>query len=178
MFNTIGRKEEFILKYISNVGCLFETNLKHLKLTRNVIRNCMKKGLIYKHNPVFVFTQFTIPYLLTKKGKDLMSERYSISPYISNVNQAEHDYVLGSIYMGLLISEQDSWETEMDLLNKYSGGPVIDGRYRDINNNKVGVEVITSAYTDEDIKGKQAFIDKHCDKSIVIYTNDIFSKGD
>lgn len=142
-------------------------------MSNKVLYTCLSKGFIKKERPIFIFTHLTIPYSLTEQGKKLVGKRYSIKPYKNNINQVEHDYVLGSIYNNLSKNEQDSWITETSLIVKYPLEVVVDGVYKDNNNLTYGVEVITESYSKSDIQEKLNFIKKYCNKEIVIYTKDI-----
>lgn len=173
IFENITLKEESLIKTISKTGFFFEMYLTNLNMSTKIIYSCIKKGFIVRERPVFIFSNLTTPYSLTEKGKELASNRYSISPYRTSINQAEHDYVLGSIYTSLSQDEQSSWETETSLLVRYPGQSVVDAIYIDSFNNIVGVEVITDDYSEDEINAKLHFIKNYCDKKIIIYTKDI-----
>ena len=176
IFN-LTKREEQLLKTISNTGYFFEMYLDKLNISMKIVYNCINKGFITRENTVFLFTNLTTPYCLTNKGKDLVKNMFSINPYRTNLNQVEHDYVLGSIYVDLSNAEQNSWQTETSLMMKYPGQSIIDAMYTDLFNDLVGVEIITEDYSDKDINAKLEFIRKYCEKKVIIYTKDILKKG-
>lgn len=158
---------------VAKTGFCFEIYLNKLNIDKAVLLSCVKKGLIKKDKPVFIFTNLMNPYLLTQNGKEFASNKLSVRPYRTHLSRAEHDYVLGNVYIGLSKSEQISWESETSLGVKYPSQAVVDGRFTSNDNKLVGVEVITEAYSENEIDNKLSFLKLHCDKKIVLYTKDI-----
>ncbi|MCQ4924825.1 hypothetical protein NE686_17115 [Tissierella carlieri] len=174
----ITKKEEVVLKTIARTGFFLDPYRHESNVSDKVIRNCVKKELIKKENPpVMVFTKLLSPYTLTDKGMAIVRYKYMISLYKENLRHIEHDYVLGKIYLTLSEEEQETWRTESDLLLEYPSTSVIDGTYIDKQDKRVGVEVITSSYSEHDIDLKMKFIHKHCDRAIILNTKDIFKGG-
>lgn len=173
----LTKKETVLMKLIARVGFYVEPFKNQLGISDKIVYNCMSKGLIKDYSPQLVFGTLLRAYSLTDKGKYLIKGFYGINPYISKIRQLEHDYLLGKIYLSLSGKEQETWKTELYLMNKYPGESVVDGIYIDENNNIVGVEVITEYYSDNEIDNKITFIKKYCDKDIIIRTKDILKKG-
>ena len=170
----ISKNEETLLKCIARTGLFLELYKGQLSISTATINSCIKKDLIIKDRPVLIFTKLLTPYKLTEKGKYIVNYLYMITPYQSNARQIEHDYILGKIYLSLNDSERETWRTEGELMLFYPNSSVVDGVYTDINKALVGIEVITSNYSENDISSKKDFISKYCDKAIILNTKDIF----
>ena len=92
--------------------------------------------------------------MLTEKGKETVKNELLIRPYNGQLDQAEHDFVLGKIYGMISEKEKDSWITETDLEIIYPGETIIDGFYIDNKKRKVGVEILTDNYKKNIIEEK------------------------
>ena len=169
----INNKEERLLKLIAKTGFYFMPFLELLNLHELTVNSCLNKGLIKKEKPVMVFGKFLSPYRLTDYGKTIINTLYLITPYKDNIRHIEHDYMLAKIYLSLSVEERESWVTEGELLIRYPNSSVVDGLFTDLDGHLVGVEVITSNYSENDIALKTDFISRYCDKAIIMNYKDL-----
>lgn len=165
---SITDKESRVIKMIARTGFYIEDYNKELGISKKIIRSCINKGLICKGHHIFFYKKLCQPYFLTDASSVLVKERFSISPYKFKTSQGNHDFVLGHIYLSLTEKERDSWITETALDMKYPGESIADGLFTSLNNNIVGVEVLTNNYTKSEVENKKRFIEKYCDLSMII----------
>ncbi|MCK9470659.1 MAG: hypothetical protein M0Q88_02770 [Bacilli bacterium] len=175
-FISISNKEEELLRLIANVGCFIKPYENKLLISRHIVNGLVKSGLVVDQFSCLLYTKIFKVFTLTNSGKEFVKNKYLISPYMTKLRNVEHDYILGNIYLNLSKEERLTWTTEMALHNKYPNSTVIDGLYINSKSETVGIEVITENYSEEEIKGKEFFLSKHCDKKIVIHSKDVFGK--
>lgn len=164
----LGKKEENLIKLIGRCGFFVDDFKSKLGVSKHVVASCLKKDLIYKENAMFFYSKIMIPYCLTNTGKSYVKDKYFISPYRFKPSQTNHDFVLSNIYLSLSEEEREEWISETSLMSLYPNEKVTDGMYRNKNGDVIGVEVITSSYSDFYIESKMSFIERYCDRSIII----------
>ncbi|HPS30810.1 MAG TPA: hypothetical protein PLZ43_11180 [bacterium] len=109
---------------------------------------------------------------LTCTGKKFVKSALVDKLYKYNVRQMSHDIKLSEKYMTLSQAERDTWVHEGKMNEQYEkmgipkelieSGEVktIDGCYMNSDGEMVGVEILTSNYSEETIQGKMSAI-KH-----------------
>ena len=168
IFNQVSLKESKVLKLIARTGFYVSEYNNNLGISKYVLNNCIRKGLIIEGRLIFLHKKLCKPYFLTEKGIEIVKDKYWIDRYRYNKNQEEHDFILCKIYLSLSDMEKESWLTETSLNMRYQNEFTIDALYTSRKGEIVGVEVLTSNYSKNEIALKNRFINKHCDKSIVI----------
>ena len=170
----ISEKEANLLKQIARTGVFVNVFLKDLKISNKMVYKCLEKKLIEKGANKLIYGELLSTYYLSETGKEIIKKRYLINPYRSKPNQIEHDFLLGKIYLSLSDEEKETWITETELMLIHPTIVVTDGVYICNDNKKVGVEVITESYSKKDIEYKERFINKHCDKKLILKTKDFY----
>ena len=171
IYISVSKKEEDMLKFLGRVGFFITDFTDKLGFSKHIVYSLIKKDLIYKEKSMFIYTKLQMPYCLTNKGKTLVKSRYLINPYRFRMSQAEHDFVLANVYLSLNEEDRERWITETSLGIKYPEENVTDAMYISSANESVAVEVFTNNYSEGAKELKRLFIDRHCDKSIVIDAN-------
>lgn len=173
LFLELSEKEEELFLLIVNTGFYINHYSKISSISNYTVRLLVNKGLIIKGRSHFIFTKYFNVYILSDYGKEYALRRYLLYPYIFRDRNIEHDYVLGRIYLSLSKKESKSWINEGTLIRRYPNTVVIDGMFTDAYDRAVGIEVITSNYSENDIFKKMDFIKKYCDKDIIVYTKNL-----
>lgn len=168
-----SKKEKDFLLLLARTGYYCNSYIKHFNIQNNTLTNLLEKELIEKKNPVIIFGKMMSRYVLTSNGKKVVKNHFLTKPYSGKSDQLEHDFILGKIYLMTGEIERNTWLTETDLGTMYPNEPVIDGVYTNSRNEKVGVEVLTDSYSNSMIEERKSFIDKYCDKKIVIHTKEL-----
>lgn len=169
----LSEEEETLFKLIARTGFFVDPYKTDMTISQYTINKNVRKGLIEKNSPTLIFTKLCTTYSLTQKGTNLVKNKFLINPYRSRERQVEHDFILGKVYLNLSEEEKNTWKTETELQLKYPKISVVDGIYLDRYNNRVGVEVITESYPKRIINSKKAFIEKYCDREIIINTKEV-----
>lgn len=167
----VSEKQGQLLKLIGRTGFYVDKDEPSFKISKYTLNSCINKGLIMKAPNHLIFTKILKTYRLTEVGKEFIKFKFLIHPYRTKLNHIEHDYLLNKVYLSLSNKEKDTWMTETELGVRYVNTSVIDGMYTNLNNEKVGVEIITSNYSEEDIRLKTQFLERFCDKRILIDTS-------
>lgn len=162
-----------LLKAIAKTGFFTDVFLKfYIGINRHTIRKYCKSGSLIRLEPSMIYGVLSNIYILSENEKKRLKQEFNINPYKADLTQLEHDYCLAQIYYRLKYAEKESWITESSLKLMYPDAPsVTDGMYLTSNGQRVGVEVITFKYSEEEIKKKSEFISKYCDEHIVLHTH-------
>ena len=168
-----SKKEKDFLLLLARTGYYCSSYRKHFNIHNNTLINLFENELIEKKNPVIIYGKMMSRYVLTNKGKKVVRNHFATKPYSGKSDQLEHDFVLGKIYLMIEEIERSTWLTETDLSAMYPNEPVVDGVYTSVRNQKVGVEILTDNYSNSMIEERKSFIDKYCDKKIVIHTKEL-----
>jgi hypothetical protein len=164
-------KDIQLLKAMAKTGLMIEPMLPLLEISLTRIRQHRESGNIEKKGVYILYGSATNIYVLSAKAKKRMASEFLIDIYKSDTTQLEHDYVLLKIYLYLSTQEKESWLTESSLQGEYpTATKTTDGMFI-ANGKKIGVEVITDSYSEEDIKNKKNFIRYHCDGYIMLHTH-------
>ena len=173
---SISERARDLLYFIARTGFYCEHFNKSINVSDFTITKLINNGVLEYKNPMLIFGKMMGVYILSKSGIKTVKKQLLIRPYkpsVGGLNQLEHDFILGKVYERLNKVERDTWITETDLAILYPEGTVVDGLYTNMNGNKVGVEILTNTYSKSIIEDKMKFIDKYCDKKIVVNTTDI-----
>jgi hypothetical protein len=165
-------KDIQLIKAIAKCGIITENLLHMLDIDVRRLRKHIYSNNIEKKGTVMLFGRMTNIYMLTNKSKKRVSSDFLINPYKTDLSQIEHDYALLKVYLFLNSKEKESWLTETRLhIDFPASTKTVDGMYITGNNKRIGVEVITDSYTDDDINAKKDFIRAYCDDYIMIHAS-------
>lgn len=164
----LTKKEDALIRLVGKTGFYVSEYKNKLGISAWIVNSLVDKGLLEKERGLFFFTKFLTPYCLTNKGREYVKNQLMFNPYRFRAPQANHDFILGNIYLSLDERDRESWVTETKLGLDYPDYSVTDGMFVNKCGEKVAVEVITSNYTEDTLAAKQIFIDRFCDKSVVV----------
>jgi len=166
----VKEKDIRILKAMANTGFIAEDLLKEFNITNKRINQHISSGYVKKKR-VIIFSNLSNIYCLSDLGKSLMKNKLMMNIYKGNTESPHHDYVLSKFYASILPEEQDTWQSENLLYQKYHKKfeKTTDGLFTSVDNKKIAVEIITNNYTQKDIEMKKAFIKEECDDYIMIH---------
>ena len=161
------------LKAVAKTGFFTDAFLKfHFGVGYYTIKRYCENGSLIRLEPSLIYGVLSNIYVLSEKEKKRMRLEFKINPYKADLTQLEHDYCLAQIYYRLKYAEKESWITESGLKLMYPDAPsVTDGLYINKSGQRIGVEVITFKYSEDEIKRKSEFISKFCDDHIVLHTH-------
>jgi hypothetical protein len=160
-----------LLKTIAKTGLMVEKFLPMIGLNLTRLRQHLASENIEKKGRFLIYGSATNVYTLTPRSKKRMQGDFLINLYKGDTGQLEHDYVLLKTYLYLSGEEKESWLTESRLQIDYPhSAKTTDGMYMS-NGRRIGVEIITSSYTPEDIEAKKEFIRYNCDDYIMLHTH-------
>jgi hypothetical protein len=163
-------KDIQLLKAIARTGFTTEEFFPLLDMNDKRIRQHIQCGNLIKKGPHLVYGIMRNIYVLSEEAKRRCRSEFLIRTYKSDISQLEHDYVLTKIYTSLKFEQKQSWKTETELANIYKdSAKTTDGMYISAEGLTIGVEVITSSYSQKDIDDKLQFVEKYCDTSMVIH---------
>lgn len=164
-------KDIQLLKAIAKSGLMIEQMLPLLGISLTRLRQHVESGNIEKKGVYLLYGSATNIYVLSAKSKKRMASDFLINIYKSDTTQLEHDYVLLKTYLYLSTEEKESWLTESRLQIDYPTAIKTSDAMFIAKGKKIGVEVITDSYSEEDINNKKNFIRCHCDGYIMLHTH-------
>lgn len=165
-------ENKLFLFAIANCGIMTQNIArKSYNVYHKTLNDMVKNDILNIKGNLILYGKVSTIYVLSEKTKSMV-RKYSKSPYKTNTSQLEHDYLLLKFYSSLPIQIQSTWINETELKDLYNGSATTDGMFF-INNKKIGIEVLTSNYTNKMIEEKLEFGSNKCDKLITMNTSDI-----
>ncbi|UYZ38961.1 hypothetical protein OD350_29170 (plasmid) [Clostridium beijerinckii] len=165
-------ENKYFLFALANCG-IMTNNIarKFYKMHHKTLNQMLQNDILINKGNLLLYGKVSTIYVLSEKTKNLI-RKYGKAPYKTNTSQLEHDYLLLKSYSSLPIKVQLTWINETELKELYSNTATTDGVFI-LDNKKIGIEVLTSNYTNEMIEKKFKFAAKECDKLITMNTSDI-----
>lgn len=165
-------KYKHFLYAIANCGIMTKNIARQsYNLHHKTLNHLVKNNTINIKGNLLLYGKVTTIYVLSENTKNIIRKDAKYS-YKTNTSQLEHDYLLLKSYSSLPLHVQSTWLNETELKEIYSPSVTIDAMFI-VNDKKIGLEVLTSNYTNEMIKGKLEFGSINCDKLITMNTSDI-----
>lgn len=157
---------------MANCGIMTKHIAKNFyNIHHKTLNYLLKNNVILLKGNLLLFGKISSIYILSEQSKNKIRV-YGKFLYKTNTSQLEHDYLLLKFYSTLPIQIRNTWLNETELKEIFGNGSTTDGMFF-MNNNKIGLEVLTPNYTNYMIKEKLEFADKNCDKIIKMNTADI-----
>ncbi|MBS5926236.1 MAG: hypothetical protein ACLS2V_12875 [Clostridium paraputrificum] len=169
MINILNSKYKYLYLCIINTGFVTEHICeKYLKISKKVLTNLCKKGVLKVEKEILFGTMTNIYTFTVKSIGEVRKESFNL--YKSDTSQLEHDYCLLKLFAALPDNLKENWINETTLKIKFGKKSITTDAIIINKNKKIGIEVFTDSYTREMKNDRVNFIKKYCDDSIILKT--------